>query len=394
MAFKESSERIEHMIKKIIICLSLWLIAVSCVKKEEAQYPILGIDPLYMSVMEEPDEALTEWAKKGVKNAILVHISPYDSLKGITHHNIQKIAGIMEKKKWEQLNNSRGRLFNNSNYLYAAAQLEMVKRIYWVIPYRFFEDIPLAGDKIKEFLKKYVSGFEEKEIDLMKMTAGCLTGILSGADINICSPRTVPEVREPVTVSVDVSFFPVYAAEARISKLRALKWFFDYITLRRTFRVIHSNVSYGIESGYTDAIHRYIGDEIIEVMSNPQILKSDSPPELWQFRDKAENMLSGGEDELIVEYLDEPFNKYPDDPALLLLNAAAEIKLKKYDHALKSMDDICQKNEKYCYGYIYLGEIIDNKENVRKETFFKRASDALPDSKYVNKKVSELIKAD
>jgi hypothetical protein len=343
--------------------------------------------------MEEPDEALTEWGRKGFKNASLIHISPYDSLKGIAHHNNQEIAGIMEEKKWKQLNNNRGRLFNNSNYLYAAVQLEMVKRIYWVIPYRFFEDMPFAGEKIKEFLKKSGSGFDEKEVMLLKMIAGCLTGRLSGSDIYICSPRTLPEVREPVIVSMDVSFFPVYATEAKISKLRALKWFFDYITLRRTFRVMYTNISYSIESGYTDTIHRYIGEELIEVMGNPQILKSDSPSELWQFRDKAENMLSGGEDELVIEYLKEPLNKYP-DPALILLNAAAEIRLKEFDNALKAMDAICPKNEKYCYGYIYLGNIIDDKQEDWKKKFFQNALEALPESKYVNAKVSQLIKTD
>ena len=129
-------------------------------------------------------------------------------------------------------------------------------------------------------------------------------------------------------------------------------------------------------------------------MGNPQILKSDSPPELWQFRDKAENMLSGGEDELVIEYLKEPLNKYLDDPALILLNAAADIRLKKYDNALKAMDALCPKNEKYCYGYIYLGKIIDDKQEDWKKKFFQSALDALPESKYVNAKVSQLIKTD
>jgi len=383
------------MLKKTILYIILGLTAVSCVEKEKTdKYPILGIDPLYLNVIEEPDEAFIEWAKKGFMNAVLIHISPQDSLKDIPHLNIQKIAGIIEDQQWEQLSKSRGRLFNNSNYLYAAVQLEMVKRIYWVIPYRLFDDMPLAGEKIREFLKQSASELEEKEIELMKMTDGCLSGSLSGTDMHICSPRTVPEIREPVIMSMDVSFFPVYAADARISKLRALKWFFDYITLRRTFRVEHGTVSFSIESGHTDAIHRYIGEELVEGMGNPGILKSDSPPELWQFRDKAENMLTGGEDELIVEYLIEPFNKYPDDPALILLNTAAEIRLRKFDNALKAMDALCEKNEKYCYGYIYLGDIIDNKYTDWKETFFIRASDALPDSNYINKKVSQLFTTD
>jgi hypothetical protein len=366
----------------------------SCTKTQEPEeYPILGEDPLMdIAVMEEESETLLAWAENGVEEAVLVHISPRDAMAAVNPETIQTLNQLIKDKNWKTLRDSRGQLYDNSNYMNAAVQLNMVKRIYWVIPYRLFEDMPLAGEKIKDLLKQSVSGFDEEEVDFMKMETGCLTGSLSGADMYICSLRSLPAVIEPVIISIDVSFFPVYATEAKISKLRALKWFFDYLTFRRTLRVKYASVSYNIESGYTDAVHRYIGEELLEGMGDPQTLKSESPSELWQFRDNAENMLSGGEGELVEEFLVEPLLKYPDDPALRLLNAFANARIKKYDESFKAMNNICQENKKYCYGFIQLGNAVEDKDWQNK--FFKKALETLPDSKYVDKKVSPLLKTD
>ncbi len=377
----------------ILLFISILLIFMSCVRAQE-EYPVFGSEVLEdISVVEEHDEALVIWAAKGIKNAVLVHVDPYGSLKVVPDDNIEEIRKLVKDENRAQLQESRGILFDNTNYVHAAVRLGIISRVYWILPYSFFEDFLVTQSKVEDLLINE-RGFEESELEGLRMEAGCLTGNLSGVNIYFCSSRTLPIINDPVILSIDVSYFPVYAENYSTSKLRALKWFFDQLSFKQKVRVLHADVSYGVESGQTDPVHRYIGDELVQGLSAPLTFTAESPPELWQFRDKAENMLSGGEDELVVEYLGEPLNKYPDDPALMLLNAAAEIRLGKFDNALKAMDDICQKNEKYCYGYIYLGEIIDNKESAWKETFFKRASDALPDSKYVNKKVSHLIRTD
>ena len=379
--------------KKVIpIFISLGLIIISCLQKEKSeQYPVLGLDSLQLHVLEEPDEALKQWSEKEIEESTLIHVSPYGAFAGIPHHTVKKLMNIIKEKKGVQFRDSREKFFNHSNYLYAAMQLGMVNRIFWVIPYRLFEDLPLAGEKIKEFIHESDAGFDKTEIDEMKMVAGCLAGNISDAEVYICSPRTLPEIREPALLTIDVSFFPVYASEARISKLRALKWFFDYMTLRRTFRVKHASISYSMESGYTDAIHLYIGEELVEGMGNPHILKSDSPPELWQLRDQAENMLSGGEDELVEEFLTEPLLQYPDDPALRFLGAVLKVRLKHYDQALTLMDDLCKGNKRYCYGYVYLAGMIDEKEKEWENIFMRKALDALPESNYVREKSSSLV---
>ena len=64
----------------------------------------------------------------------------------------------------------------------------------------------------------------------------------------------------------------------------------------------------------------------------------------------------------------------------------------KYDDSFKEMNDICQENKKYCYGFIQLGNAIE--DNDWQNKFFKKAQESLPDSKFVNEKVSHLIRTD
>jgi hypothetical protein len=380
------------MIKHIpILILSLAIPIISCTETNEVQrYRLLGTDPLDdIAVMEEHSEALIHWAQKDLKKAVLIHIDPHDSLEAIEPETIQQIGRLLKDKKWEELKKSRGSIITNTNYLFAAVQLGIIDKLYWVVPYRYFEDIPLAKEKIQDFLRTSPSGFKEDEIAGMRMTEGCLTGLLAGVDMHICSPRTLPKTFVPAIISMDASFLPTYAKEGGISKLRALKWILDYISFKQKILVSHAGVSYGIESGYTEAIHRYIGDQLIEGLGNPQILRLESPPELWQFRDNAENMLSGGEDKLVVEFLAEPLEKYPDDSALRLLLATAQVRLQKYDDAYKETDKICSRDKNYCYGFIYLA--MEIKDNEWQKKFFNRAENTLPDSMYLKKTVSPVI---
>jgi len=377
------------MVKTAVICiLSVSLLAACTRHQEEIKYPVFGKDAIEdVSAMEEQSRALVRWLDKGIKNAVLIHVSPQDALGAISPEKARTIGKMVQKQRITELDGGRGKLYDDSNYLTAAVQAGIVKEIYWVLPYKFFGDIPLAREKIADFLKSERKWLKEEEVANMRMVAGCLTGLVSGADMHICSPRTLPQVIAPVIISMDVSFISVYDAEEGTSKLRALKRFFDFMGLKKAFHVIHADISYGVEGGTTAVIHRYIGDQLIEVMGNPQIIMAESPPELWQHWDMAENMYSGGEDSLVVEYLEEPLGKYPDDLPLRLLNAAATARLKKFDDVLNEIDELCAKDRYYCYGFVYLSEGMGPDEAQWKEKFLNRAGETLPDSLRVKQAV-------
>ncbi len=363
------------------ICLSLIL---SCTPQEDlSKYPVLGEDPLMnISVLDVRSASLAAWARSGIRDARVIHVSPDDALDVMSPDDIRTIREFVKVEEWDGLENYPGSSVTEFNYLYAAARLGIVKEIYWIIPYQFFDNIPLAEEKIKEYLKEEGGGFQTDEVDFMNMKDGCLSGILSGIRINICSARTMPLIDGPVVLSIDVSYFPVYAGEYKLSKLRTLKGFVDEITFKKSLRIAHADVSYGIAGGYTRPLHRYIGDEIIEGFGNPMLLKADSPPELWMFRDRAENMFSGGEGTAVEDYLKEPLKQFPDDKPLLLLSAAAGARTGNYGNSYNTVDELCKRDTNYCHAFLYISGLISADNGVEwKGRFLERAKESVTGSR-------------
>ena len=78
----------------------------------------------------------------------------------------------------------------------------------------------------------------------MRMDFGCLKGRLSDVDISICSPKTLPFIKDPAAVSIDAGFFPIYAEGVRQSKLSAMKSFIDELEVK------HPEVKRAIVNSY------------------------------------------------------------------------------------------------------------------------------------------------
>lgn len=365
-----------------LICLSVFF--VSCTKNEEkADYPVFGKDKITdIQLVEKGSDSLANWALSDIRSTALVHVSAESSLSRIPLIHIEKMRAETNAGNWNMIKDKQGVLFGNDDYLHAASRLLMIEEIYWVLPYQYFSDIPLARDRIRKLLRAS-KDFEEDEINATKMEFGCLKGRLSGVYIQICSPRTLPMIKKPVIINIDAGFFPLYAGGLRLSKLAAMKRFFDELVFRK-LKVVRIDISYGTEGGNTKAVHRFIGDELFEGISDPEIFRSESPPDLWMYRDEAENMLSGGEDRMVIDYLVKPLQQFPDDTALRMLRAEAKAKAGALNGAFDELNEICERDVHYCYGFVDLGNTLaDRKKYDEAEMFFRRAVSSLPDDEYV-----------
>jgi hypothetical protein len=369
--------------------LNLWMLCLallffSCTEREkDTQYPVFGADTLeHVRMFERGSDALYRWLEDEIEGAVLVHVSAADALGTIAGPDMQRLRDMLDREGYEKLRYRRERVYGESDYLYAASGLGIVRTVYWVLPYRYFDDVIVMEGKVKEFLKE-LGTFDESDIDGMKREFGCLRGRLSGTDINICSPRTMHVIDDPVLLSIDAGFIPVYADGRGVSKLRAAKQLFDELTFRK-LKVIRVDIAYHTDHGRTKTSHRYMGDELAEGIKDPQVFRAGSPPDLWKHRDLAENMLSGGEDAEVVKYLAEPLKKYPEDLPLKTLNALAHLKAGNIDESFRVLDDICREDVHYCYGFLEAGNVLaEEKEYEKAERFFRKALDALPGRPFV-----------
>lgn len=335
--------------KIILILVSLFFLIASCTGKPETSraYPVFGKAPLKeVALTENQEDAFDLWLKKGYKGITIVHAGAYENFA--------------------------------SGYLNPAARLGIVKKIYWIIPYRMLEYSD-AERRIKYYLASKPSKLTQKEIGDMKLNQGCVSGRLLKTEVNICSPESLPFISEPVILDINANFFQSFSSEKGIDKLRGLKEFFD-VLVRKQVRVFHADIVLSGNEQFLMPVHRYIGHQVADIFKKPELLKDGAPPELWSIRENADNMLSAGGAKEVIEFLKEPLKKYPEEESLIMFNSIALVKTGKYKEALAGLELLCRRNKNLCGGLIYAGsELREAGRTGASELFFRKAAELRPD---------------
>jgi len=342
-------------------------------------------------VHEDASENLAGWLAAGYQSMPLVHVSGRDALAHITDDRMELLRNMVKKGDLQALRAKTGRvtdsLLDDTNYLFAAVRLGVIREVFWVVPFRIVEQAG-GGQRLKAFLRASGTVFPDGEIDAMRMFGGCLGGHLNGIPVRICSPSTLPSTPEPMILDMGVGFIPTYAYENSLSKLRGLKIFFDHLS-GRGFRFVSPGISYGSVTQGLKPFDRYLAGDIASILGDPAILLRESPSDLWLARDTAENMLSGGGYEEALEHLQDAMEAFPDDPVLKVLKAVVLAHLGKGTESLEIASAVCGDGfEDGCYALVYIGSegITDGSEE-----FLRKALELKPDWSYAQIHLAEFL---
>ncbi len=239
---------------------------------------------------------------------------------------------------------------NGDNYLFAGSQLGIVKRIIWIIPFRYLDFVD-AEERVKYFLRNEASHFPAGEIDSLKFDNGTVSGKLAGVGIQICGPSRKLHLNDSALVNLDMSFFPLYAVQKRMNKLGAIRDFFDSIA---SWRIMAGSV-HVISPPDLDSIYGYFPDIVKTILSEPSLIHTNSPQPVWVVRDQAENMLSGGGIKEAFEFLTAQTKAYTDDPYLAVMREIARSQLAGKAPALDNLSRLCKKQAIACRGIVDAG---------------------------------------
>lgn len=347
---------------------------VACMK---AQTPtkrarIIGVEPIpsVMSIRSHAS-AVSEWMQGGYENMTVVHAEPRDGLAFIPAERMKEIENLIKQRSSAIYN---GNMISSDNYLFAAARLGLVRRIFWIIPYRYLNYIN-AEERIRLFLRSETSHFRHKDIDSMRFRNGCVSGNLAGIEMNICSPLTMPSLQEPVLMTIDAGFFSAFAVQKEVSKLTAMKDFFDLIALRK----IKAQSVIVVSSPELKATEGYLSEQTAAILKDPSLLRRDAPPGLWTVRDRADNMLTGGGFREAAEYLDKNIGAYPNDPYLFLMRQTAHALISGGRSALEDMVRLCTKKPDFCHAIVDTGILLRDNGNLQgAEEFLRKAQSLQP----------------
>jgi tetratricopeptide (TPR) repeat protein len=360
----------------------------SCAGQEELQrkYPVLGRDTIgNVAFFENHSEALVQWAKKGIRNAVLVNIDTHDDIRWIPAEKIEKLKCLYEKKDRAAIKevDSVGdeSLFNIGNFIYAAAKLGIIKEVYWIIPFAYFSK---AGTEnhLKIFLKTY--NFSENDIKTFRMKDGCFCGIFHEVPLNICGIEALPDIKKPVILSIDVDFFPPMAREYGIDKMSGIKVLFDAL-YKKKYSIQDALIAYSVNGGYLRVINRWIGNQSAEVLRKPDMIYG-TPPELWTVRQNADIYYEENKADLLFELTQRYLEKYQNEPSLMMYIAFAYYGTGNIEKAFDCAKKACLINSGYCFGLADIGQcLIDDDMFPDAVKFFESAYSLCPGMNYRQK---------
>ncbi|GAM10193.1 hypothetical protein OR1_02481 [Geobacter sp. OR-1] len=365
----------------IILVISMAIVAICFTKKADSgDYPILGTDMLTgVSVVENHREALKVWAEKGIKDAVLVNLDAHDDLRMVPQSDMKKLKRLYQSKQLGE----RGSVacqegygpVTNANFIHAAAKLGIVKRVVWVVPasYALFSD---DGERLQALLKMY--GFTRKEIAGFRIKRGCFSGKTGGIPLTICDAASLPEIEEPILLSIDADFFPAELAEEVNRITEPVKETFKAL-FAKSYKVSNAVVAHSVNGGFTEASRRWIGELATDSIRLPGVTRMAELPARYEFLQKADHLLTLNRHRELMDLLSPVIAKGVDDPSVLLYASLASQGMGRDEEAFVLAEQACLRDKRFSYGLTQVGTLVLGQHGLqRAERFFTKGYELSP----------------
>ena len=208
----------------------------------------VGIEPaLYVSRMENHDQAYYVWRDAGVKHRVLVHIDAHHDMWWIKDQATITIA----------------------NFICPALKQDLVREVIWVVPDATFESATSRESvrkQLREILQNYPASSRTPVVEEHRITATVL-----GKKLSICALRWLPAPGESVLLDIDVDYLVIPRVCSESDRHDSLPWRWPNELLGQ-LRGISSDlvtVVYSVEGGYTPLRWKYLGDELVLRLKTP-----------------------------------------------------------------------------------------------------------------------------
>lgn len=378
------------------ICLLTFgaILSTGCSPKDKSwPYPVLGRDSIdQVEVFEDHSDVLASWARKGIKGATLINIDAHDDIRWRSDENIDRLRRLHKLGAWDAIQGASrwgdNRLYDMGSFIYAAARMGIIKEVYWIIPYPIFAR-PEPEDMLWALLRS--SRLPDSDIEGFSTDRGCFRGRAHGIPLNICGIESLPSLKRPVVLSIDSDFFPVMAEKYDTDIPTAIERVFEGM-YKQQYPIQHSFVAYSVNGNYTPVSHRWLGEWIRNMVSEPQAVGAP-PPDIWLIFEHVDYMLKTRRSSSLLDYLTKALDRFGDDPAILLYMAYAKYQLGRLEESFFFAERSCIEDSHYCGGLADLGVILAGSGNVLEgERFFARAYRHNPNMMYHTLQFADMLK--
>ncbi|HWR59517.1 MAG TPA: hypothetical protein VN328_11580 [Thermodesulfovibrionales bacterium] len=362
-----------------LICIGL-LFLLSMRKSDVTNHPVLGLDRLDVEILEDHNATLEHWIQKGIRSAVLVNIDAHDDMKRISVKETERLSSAYQQRKMAPLTAGNKQFKNfpvtNSNFIRAAAKLGIVSRVYWVVPstYNLFSD---SGNQLVSLLNMY--GFPYQDIKTFRMEEGCFIGNSDGIPLSICQIERLPDISEPILLTVDVDFFQemnnAFGHKFTNSVNQTLSALF-----KKGYSIRDATVAYSVSGGFLSASHRWVGEMVIDSLRQPGMISQSNLPDYYSVMQRADILLVMKRYDELLNYLLPFADKYGNRPSIPMYLARAYYERGEIERSFHYGEKACLIDKNYCYGLSELGEMILARQGLSSaEKFLARGYSIFPE---------------
>jgi tetratricopeptide (TPR) repeat protein len=346
---------------KFFYLLCFILILTPLLSCQQATYPIVGKEPLKnITIVEDHSEFLIDWMKKGYKDMVLVHIDEHDDFRYIPEYKTRQLEKLYKEKKWDELDSSRDKahgLFSIADFLYPAFKLGIIKKFYWIPT-----TDQILSDTIQTHAQELIRSWEHlDEISESFSNDGRkMSGNIYGLDISISSLQSLPEIQEPVLLSIDIDYFSDIIKHSKSEELQVIKDFISQLKKKR-LKIKDVHIAYSTNGSHTPITDRHLCEEIAYCLEHPEIMKSQTFPAIWKIRNEGFHLIRSNQREDALKFFNTNLVQYNNEPTLLLGKAISLSLNDNHATANNTISRLLQIKPDYDYVYIYIMEALKEK---------------------------------
>jgi len=342
-------------------------------------------------MLEDHSQALVHWAQLGVDRAVLVNIDAHDDLRWIDPDNIQALKNIVRDRDWKALKAAdsagEGGLYHPGSFIYAASRLGMIREVYWIVPFPWFRP-PVDVQRINHFLTTY--GFPQESLSTFVLTNGCYHGAFDGIPLNVCGIEQLPDLDEPLIMSIDADFFPAMADWYGQDLLGAMGFFFSALS-QQAYRIRDTVIAHSVNGGFCDVSRRWIAETCADMMTRAD-LATGPYPEIWLVKGLADIYYQSDRPRSLLDLTGRFLDKYPLDPCLMSYRCFALLSLGETDQAFELARRLAVLDQAYAFTLADLGQcLIDRGDIDTGLRFFQAAYDYQPGMNFRQKNLGDAL---
>ncbi|MBD3245819.1 MAG: tetratricopeptide repeat protein, partial [Candidatus Omnitrophica bacterium] len=334
-------------------------------------------------------QALGGWVKNGIRDSILINFDAHDDMRWIAPEKIAELKKIHSAEDWQTFRKADSikeqGLYDVGSFIHAARNLGVVSKVYWVIPFPYLRSSN-PKEAMNAFLKKY--GFSQKDIDTFTLERARYEGTCCGTPVVICDIESLPDIKEPVLLSIDADFFPSYSAMHGKDMLSSITLLHEKLAQKK-YAVRDATVSCSVDGGYLDVARRWIVRVCERLLVQPDAL-TEPYPDKWLVYNQADTYFYENKARELNGLVRRFEKKYNEDIPLRIYAAFWLIANGKEQEAFSTAEKIAGRDSRYAYLLADLGQcLIDRGRLSAAVRFFDKAYRLKPEMNFRQKNLAD-----